>query len=374
MLKLAASRRRRKLYCGQHFLVPFNRNLAFPAILAVVFGFAVPARSYALDPNRTLTQYVHRIWGQDEGLIQPTIYSILQTRDGFLWLGTQDRLIRFDGIRFHEFAGSSDPQFEHSLIRSLFEDRDGNLWIGSIGNGVARLAPDGAVTRFTTRQGLPSDEIFCIGSDAGGRIWFCTNGGLARWDAQSGFRTFTTSDGLPSNQTRSFCESNDGNQWVAAADGPLSVGRNGHFRIAVPRSGSAFTKSPRLLECAQDGSVWAGTDDGLLHIENGAVRQFTTRDGLLDNAVFALASGPHGSIWIGTRTGVNRYRPSQAGGRVFNTYSTRDGLSHSSVLALYTDHEGSLWAGTKMGSTSLRTATLRRTQLVKAWLPMTLDR
>ncbi|MBV8707597.1 MAG: hypothetical protein JO028_10440, partial [Acidobacteriaceae bacterium] len=72
------------------------------ALLALCLGWPC----VALDPNKTLTQYAHRIWGQEEGLFQPTIYSVLQTRDGFLWLGTQDSLIRFDGMRFREFDDS----------------------------------------------------------------------------------------------------------------------------------------------------------------------------------------------------------------------------------------------------------------------------
>jgi ligand-binding sensor domain-containing protein len=329
--------------------VPFKSHLSFSiAFGLLVTGIAVP-RSFALDPNRTLTQYVHRIWGQDEGLVQPTIYSILQTRNGFLWLGTQDRLIRFDGIRFHEFTEANDPQFEHSLIRSLLEDRDGNLWIASLGSGVARLSPDGSVTRFNTSHGLKSDEVFCLASDAEGRIWFCTNEGLMRWDAHAGFRTFTAADGLPSNQTRSFCESPDGTEWVTTFDSSLSTGRAGRFHPFLPRSGPAVPHSISATQCAQDGSVWVGSESGLFHIEKGNVRQFTTRDGLLDDTIFALNAGPHGSIWIGTRNGINRYRPIPGGRGEFSTYSTKDGLSHSSVLALYLDREGSLWAGTKNG-------------------------
>ena len=329
--------------------MPLHRQLVLPTTLAFLLCCTAAEHSFALDPNRTLTQYVHRTWGQDEGFVQPTIYSILQTRNGFLWLGTQDRLIRFDGIHFHEFTESNDPQFEHSLIRSLFEDHNGNLWIASLGSGVARLAPDGSVTRFTTRQGLPSDDVYCVASDQQGHISFCTNGGLARWDAQDGFRTFTTANGLPSNQTRSFCESKDGTQWVTSFDSPLSIGLNSRFKPFLPSSGPHLPHSLSALECAQDSTVWVGADAGLFHIEHGLVRQFTTRNGLLDDSVFALTAGPHGSIWIGTRNGVNRYRPNSAGGGDLSTYSTKDGLSHSSVLALYLDREGSLWAGTKNG-------------------------
>ncbi len=102
------------------------------------------------------------------------------------------------------------------------------------------------------------------------------------------------------------------------------------------------------LVCATDGSLWAGTDRGVVHIERGSSRLtsrlISTRDGLPDNAVTSLLEGPHGGMWIGTNDGISRYR----GGQI-SVYSTRDGLSHSLVSSLYMDREGTLWAGTKDG-------------------------
>src|ERR1700748_923163 len=85
------------------------------AVLCLFFAF----RAVALDPNKTLTQYAHRTWGQEEGLIQPTIYSIAQTPDGFLWLGTQDSLIRFDGVHFREYDNAQAAGLKRNLIRAL---------------------------------------------------------------------------------------------------------------------------------------------------------------------------------------------------------------------------------------------------------------
>lgn len=295
--------------------------------------------SAALDPNKTLTQYAHRIWGQEEGLFQPTIYSILQTRDGFLWLGTQDSLIRFDGMHFREF---DEAAFHQSLIRALVEDNQGNLWVGSIGSGIAKITPAGVVTRFTTKDGLPSDSVFCLATDSKHRLWVCTNEGLA---VRSGghFQVFTKADGLPSNQIRSTCETPDGVRWVAGLDFGLVRSTGSRF---TPYSGSAMLvkENATALACAGDGTVWVGTASGLTQIRNGASRSFTTRDGLPDNAVSALAEEPDGSLWIGTNDGISRYRDGE-----LSVYRTRDGLSHSLVLSLYLDREGSLWAGTKDG-------------------------
>jgi ligand-binding sensor domain-containing protein/signal transduction histidine kinase len=304
--------------------------------------------SFALDTDRTLTQYAHRIWGQEEGLAQPTVYSILQSRNGYLWLGTQDSLIRFDGVHFRDFDNSLDAQFQHSVIRSLLEDRQGNLWIGSIGSGLARLGEDGSFTRYTEKEGLPSADIFCLASDSRGSIWVCTNEGLAQWQ-QGRFHVFTTADGLPSNQIRSTCQATDGARWVAGVG--FGVGRwsGSHFEHYV-QGGDIPANAPVMaLDCAKDGSVWVGTDFGLTQITPSGPRSFSSRDGLPDNAVSALTHGPDGSIWIGTHDGVSRYRGERSGRGEFSTYRTSDGLSHSSVLSLYFDHEGSLWAGTKNG-------------------------
>ncbi len=297
---------------------------------------------FALDASKTLTQYAHRIWGQEEGLFQPTIYSILQTRDGFLWLGTQDSLIRFDGMRFREFGDAEDTVFQRSLINALAEDRSGNLWAGSVGGGVARIALDGRVSRYTTHEGLPSNTVFCLSSDSKGQIWVCTKDGLARWDGDR-FRVFTTSNGLPSNQIRSTCEAPNGTRWVAGLDFGLSRSNGPRFE-AYSDSQIATKRNVTALACAKDGSVWVGTDSGLIQIGNGTSKLFQRRDGLPDDAVSSLAEGPDGSLWIGTNDGVSRLRNGEV-----STYRTRDGLSHSLVLSLYIDREGSLWAGTKDG-------------------------
>ena len=297
--------------------------------------FAVTA--FALDPGKTLTQYAHRIWGQEEGLFQPTIYSVLQTRNGFLWLGTQDSLIRFDGVHFRELDEAGQSVFHRSLIHALAEDSAGDLWVGSIGSGIAEITPTGAVKRYTTKQGLPSDNVFCIATTSENDLWVCTNSGLARL-RHGRFQTFTTADGLPSNQIRATCQSPDGTRWVAGLDFGLSRSNGSRFETYGPR------ENITALACARDGSVWVGQSTGVTQIRGSASRTFSSRDGLPDNAVSSITEGPNGSIWIGTDDGISRIRDGE-----ISVYRTRDGLSHSVVLSLYVDREGSLWAGTKDG-------------------------
>ena len=131
---------------------------------AAVLLIAAPLR--ALDSSKTLTQYAHRIWGQEEGLFQPTIYSILQTRDGFLWLGTQDSLIRFDGIHFREFEGAAEAGLQRTLIRGLAEDRE--VICGSRRWEAVRFASVPITRSGATplTEGMPADDAFCAVPDA----------------------------------------------------------------------------------------------------------------------------------------------------------------------------------------------------------------
>ncbi len=195
----------------------------------VVLTVATVHPAAALDPSKTLTQYAHRIWGQEEGLFQPTIYSILQTRDGFLWLGTQDSLIRFDGMHFREFGYRGQAVLHGSLVRSLAEDLAGNLWVGTIGNGLARISPSGDFKRFGVSEGLPSANIFCLAFDRHNNLWVCTDQGLARYDGTS-FHLFTTADGMPAPAVRATCEATDGTRWIAGLNFSLMRWTGKRFR------------------------------------------------------------------------------------------------------------------------------------------------
>ena len=308
---------------------------------AFIVACFVVAPCLALDPAKTLTQYAHRVWGQEEGLFQPTIYSILQTRDGFLWLGTQDSLIRFDGMHFREFRDGNSV-FHRSPIHALLEDRAGNLWVGSIGSGVARIDPSGSVKHYTAKDGIPSPNAFCLASDSKGAIWVCTDRGLARIMATQ-VQTFTQAQGLPTSQVRSTCEATDGTRWVVGLDFGLSRWTGSRFETYTDGIVGAGDRYSALL-CAHDGSVWAA-GSGVVHItRTGHSTRFTTRDGLPDDQVSSLAEAADGSVWAGSDDGISRVRNDEV-----SVYRTRDGLSHSVVLSLYLDREGSLWAGTKDG-------------------------
>src|SRR6202050_3551530 len=132
------------------------RRVLLPALLVWCAGTGL-----ALDSSRSLTQYVHRIWTTQQGLPSGTIHDIWQTHDGYLWLGTQTGLVRFDGVRFTTFDSPAAPMLKNAWVGNLLEDQRQNLWIGASDAGLFRLH-EGVIRRFSSADGLPSDSVHCL--------------------------------------------------------------------------------------------------------------------------------------------------------------------------------------------------------------------
>jgi len=115
---------------------------------------AAPATPPGLDPAKAITQYVHDSWSTRDGLPNRRVSAIVQTRDGYLWIGTGAGLARFDGVRFAVFNSRTHPEIGNDDIRTLHEDADGALWIGTYGSGIVRFA-DGRFGGDSMRSSTP---------------------------------------------------------------------------------------------------------------------------------------------------------------------------------------------------------------------------
>ena len=275
------------------------------------------------------------------GLPQATIFSIQQTHDGYLWLGTQRGLVRFDGVRFTMPDSSNAVSLQSTWVRSLLEDEQHSLWIGTSDMGLIRLR-DGVMTPYSLREALPSTSIHCLAPGVRGEFWVCTASGLVR-AAGGKFVTYGTEQGLSTNNIRGACETPDGKLWSGGDSAELNVWDGARFtrhRLAsLPKNATV-----RAMLCASDGAIWIGATSGLIRLMNGKERRFTKSDGLADDWVDALAEGGGGSLWIGTKNGFSRVLNGE-----IESFRAKDGLSQSTVYALHEDREGSLWVGTKHG-------------------------
>ena len=164
------------------------------------------------------------------GLPQSTVDALARTRDGYLWVGTQDGLARFDGNRFKVFNPQNTDGLSQGHIRALTAARDGTLWIGTQSRGAVHVV-NGKFIPYSVPDGLLSPFVRCILEDRQGAVWFGTQEGLARrWGGK--FDSFTAKDGLADNNVQALAEDPQGRIWVGTGSG-LSLLEEGKF-ISFP--------------------------------------------------------------------------------------------------------------------------------------------
>jgi ligand-binding sensor domain-containing protein/signal transduction histidine kinase len=310
------------------------RLLKFVLPLLLLCG----GRALALDPHRQLGQFGTRQWQTENGLPQNSVHSIIQTRDGYIWVATEEGLARFDGLSFAVFDKQNTPQLKSNDVRSILEGRDGALWL-STAAGLVRLFK-GEAAAFTTAQGLPSDDVEVAWEDRAGDLWVGTAAGLSRYHGGA-FQNFTTRDGLAGNSVQALFEDKDGALWVGTTGG-LSRFREGQFVSFGDAGGHAG--GVEAIEQGADGCLWLGTSEGLSCYKDGRFKNYNARDGLPNERVISLRADRAGGLWVGTAGGLSRFD-----GERFETFGRADALADTIVLSVFEDAEGSLWVGTESG-------------------------
>ena len=150
------------------------------AVGALALGLVSGRSGLALEPGKRLSQYGLDVWQEAQGLPQDTVQVILRGRDGYLWLGTQEGLVRFDGARFTTWDRRNTPELKHNSIIGLAEGPDGSLWAGTNGGGILRRHRDGTFSSLGSAEGLSSPIVWAIVFDAAGDAWVGGGGGVQR--------------------------------------------------------------------------------------------------------------------------------------------------------------------------------------------------
>ncbi len=269
---------------------------------------------------------------------------LVRDERGNLWIVEQfGGLVRIDAatvlaadpLKFPTEMVLSPSDKANSDLRELFFDRDGNLWICSA-SGLRLLIEDRPVTVFSTKDGLPSDNIYSIVEDRNGKIWF------GAWmDHLVGYEGGHFSS-EPFKLVSALYVDRDSKLWAGSND--IAYRDGGSWVSFATNLGLAAGTLGEVTVISQDrsGNFWFGSSTiGIVRSSNGAAQTFTVSDGLPGNSVTSFLQTADGTIWVGTASGLARYEDGK-----FVAYTTNDGLAGNYVRALYEDKEKALWIGT----------------------------
>ena len=333
----------------------------------------------ALNPALDINQYAHSSWKLDEGFFKGAVHSIAQTPDGFLWLGTEFGLVRFDGVRTVEWPIQGSVPARQ--IRNLLAGRDGTLWIGTA-RGLVSL--NNATNKVVQYDEVKGQTIFSLLENRAGGIW------VAGWSPSKTTLCFIENgdtqchgqDGVFSGMGGGLYIDRKENLWIGRGDGvwlwspgprkfyPLpgesgfdalaeddngallfaqggSIRRlvDGHVEVVSRLPAATQEFHARRILRDRDGGLWVGTSgSGLAHIHQGRTEIFTRAEGLSGDDITSIFEDRDGSIWVGNFNGLDRFRDTPV-----TTYSRREGLSSVRIVSVLGAKDGSVWMRTLDG-------------------------
>ncbi len=288
-----------------------------------------------------MTQYMQTVWTTNEGLPSDDLMDLVQDADGFIWIGSYEGLIRFDGVEFKVFSKYTHRDFESTSARILYRDAQDNLWIGTNGEGLAKYA-NGQFTMFTVKDGLPDNSIRKIFMAGDGALWVGTTSGLARLDAKS--NRFETLDRFNNSMIEMVFQDSKGTIWIGPGEGGIYQWQEN--QLSIPESFSGMSDYV-LLSMIEDrnGTLWLGTKDhGLFTYKNGILERIDSSAGVSAKSINDMWLGRYGSLWIGTDSGLYRFYSD-----TFSLYNEAAGLNNNLITSLAEDTEGNLWITTARG-------------------------
>lgn len=369
-----------------------------PIFLIGIFSCRIAC---AYTHERTITRYVHRAWSKQDGA-PGNIRALAQTSDGFLWIGADDGLYRFDGVNFEHYEPFSGPALPTAAgaVDGLLALPDGDLWIGYSDGGVSLLR-HGRVMNYDSPRQVLGTQVCCFAQDDAGRIWAGGSGGLARFEAGR-WTEVKKNWNFPGGSVSSLFVDHKGTLWVGTTNAlfflprgartfralPIQFGTIGQIREApngklwmaetsrsvrpvplgtraLPSDNTEVQVGSEAILFADGGDLWITTlGDGLRWVHSpeslrgksgefsSSLEGFTEKDGLTDNVVLCILQDREGNIWVGTRSGLDRFRK-----RVFTTIVPPDGDNNTILVPA---DDGDIWLLSRTELARVHDFTLKR--------------
>jgi signal transduction histidine kinase/ligand-binding sensor domain-containing protein len=320
--------------------------------VCLAIALAMATVSHALEPTTPLARLGRQSWSMENGLPQNTVPVLLQSRDGYLWAGTELGLARFDGVSFRIFDHATTAAFPDAEIRCLLDAADGGVWVGT-GDGLV-LWKDGRSTLLTAHDGLPSNSIRGLAQTTDGVVWIWTELGMARWNSHH-VEQVKAENGLPGGGITSMAADGQQGLWVGTTHG-AAVFRQGHWYVGLEAGGttSGADASKRRAPTARvaavsGGDVLIASADGVFQEHEGKLAAVLGNGELLEDGVSFLTRMADGTIVAASKSAVILARGGTQNGHAVSRFAVSKQLPGSRIESVFADREGCLWVGTNRG-------------------------
>ena len=296
--------------------------------------------------ERGAWNYTSRSWQSQNGLAGETVQAFAETHDGFLWIGTTEGLLRFDGAQFTLFSHENTPAIHENSVFCLLASRDGVLWIGTDGGGLVEMR-NGAFRAYSAADGLTDVFIRALLEDSKGDIWVAADSGLFK-GRNGHFERIDNTEDMPGTAFHGLFQDHTGRVWAGAAEMyAIQEGRHPSYAL----QGSDSQNRVKSVVETEDGSIWVGTVDGLHRLAPGHPR-FERVPGVW-GTVRALCGVSQGELWAGTiGQGIFRIRFTSQPAQV-TRLNAPSPLMSNTVLSIFQDGDRNLWIGTQVGMVRL---------------------
>jgi len=329
-------------------------------MLAMGTAFA-PASRAAADWSH-IADAVFRHPVSDTVLPNPPILAIAQDKAGFLWVGTEQGLVRWDGYHYRMYrADRSNPRaLADNYIQRLHVDAQGTLWIATVSGGLSRYDPreDRFVNYSAATEGLSDDVVNAIADDGGGGVWVATGHGLDEVTAERGVIDHIHHEdndpaSLPSSNVTTVFRDSKGRLWMGTIGAVMrqDVPKGPFVKVSLPAQKGVSSVAACVAE-GSDGTIWVGATFGayIIHPDSPGVNPEAV-PGTESEQILSIAESRRGEMWLGTYgNGVLVVdEASFAIRHIVNDPFLQQGLDEDTLWAIFRDSAGDMWVGTNRG-------------------------